>query len=97
LPGLAAAAALGAAGGPMKDIPVAVLRQTRVAPADLGAGMRAYIAANSAGMLAATLLTPSLLTLFSAQEVIVGAGLLLAGTAAAGLVRFAGWEEPVPV
>lgn len=96
LPGLAAAAALGAAGGPMKDIPLAVLRQTRLAPGDMAAGMRAYIAANSAGMLVAMLLAPSLLHLFGAVPVIVGSGLSLGGVAVAGLVHLAAWREPAP-
>jgi DHA3 family macrolide efflux protein-like MFS transporter len=93
LPGLATAAALGAAGGPMKDIPVAVLRQTRLHPADIAAAMRAYMAANAAGMLAAMLLTPSLLGIAGPARVILASGLLLAGAAMAGLVRFARWSD----
>ena len=94
LPGLAAAAAFGAGGGPMKDIPVAVLRQTRLQPGDMGAAMRAYMAANSAGMLASMLLTPSLLALAGPANVIRGSGVLMAGTAIAGLARFGAWREP---
>jgi len=56
LPGLMVGAAAGAPGGPMKDIIVAVLRQTRVAPADVPAGMRTYMAVNAAGMLGGMLL-----------------------------------------
>jgi hypothetical protein len=62
----------------------------------MGAAMRAYMAANSAGMLAAMLLTPSLLTLAGPANVIRGSGVLMAGTAIAGLVRFATWRETAP-
>ena len=93
LPALAGAAALGAAGGPMKDIPVAVLRQTRLAPQDMAAGMRAYIAVNSAGALVAMLLAPSLLHRFGTVRVIVGCGALLAATGVVGLIRHRDWHE----
>jgi hypothetical protein len=93
LPGLAAGAALGAAGGPMKDIPLAVLRQTRLQEADLGAAMRAYMAANAAGMLVAMLLAPSLLRAFGPVAVIVACGAVLAATAVLGMTLNAGWIE----
>ncbi len=90
---LAGAAALAAVGGPMKDIPVAVLRQTRLAPEDLGAGMRAYIAANSAGVLVAMLLAPVLLHRVGTAPVMLGCGALLAATGGAGLLRHIGWVD----
>lgn len=93
VPALAGAAAIGAVGGPMKDIPVAVLRQTRLAPEDLAAGMRAYIAANSAGALVAMLLAPVMLHRFGAVPVIVGSGALLAVAGMAGLLRHGRWTE----
>lgn len=93
LPALAAAAGLGAIGGPMKDIPLAVLRQTRLAPQDMAAGMRAYIAANSAGALVAMLLAPSLLHRFGTAEVILGCGTLLAATGVFGLLRHRHWHD----
>ena len=93
LPGLAASAAFGAAGGPMKDIPVAVLRQTRLPASDMAAGMRAYMAANSAGMLAAMLLAPSLLHSFGTMPVIVASGVLLAVVGTAGMLVLARWTE----
>ena len=55
----------------MKDIPVAVLRQTRLAPGDMAAGMRVYIAANSAGALMAMLMTPALIGAWGSVPVIV--------------------------
>jgi DHA3 family macrolide efflux protein-like MFS transporter len=93
LPGLAAAAALGAIGGPMKDIPVAVLRQTRLGPADVAAGMRAYMASNSAGMLLAMLLAPRMMGLAGVMPVVVGCGAGYIVVGAVGLMLHAGWVE----
>jgi hypothetical protein len=93
LPAVAASAALGAAGGPMKDIPIAVLRQTRVAPADLGAGMRAYIAATNAGALVALLLAPFLLLRIGTVPVIMLCGVVMTATAAVGMARHRHWRE----
>jgi hypothetical protein len=89
LPGLAAAAALGGIGGPMKDIPLAVLRQTRLAPTDMAAGMRAYMAVSSAGMLAAMLLTPGAIALTGVVPVVIACGLAYLGTTSVGLMLHA--------
>ena len=59
LAGFAFAAALGAMGGPMQDIPTAVLRQTRIAASERAAAMRAYMAMVCLGVLVAMLLTPT--------------------------------------
>ncbi len=96
LPGLMASAALSAIGGPMKDIPMAVLRQTRLAPADMGAAMRALMAVNSAGTLAALLLAPSLTASVGVLPVIVGCGAVVVAVAVVALGLFADWSEPVP-
>ncbi len=58
LPGICAAAAVGAINGPLADIPIAVLRQTRLAPADQAAAMRAILVATNLGTLVALLLAP---------------------------------------
>jgi len=81
LSGLMASAALGAAGGPMKDIPMAVLRQTCLQPSDMGAAMRAYMAATSAGTLVAMLLAPSLIGAIGAPAALTlcGAAYLVVG------------------
>ena len=93
LPGLMAAAALGAISGPMGDIPVAVLRQTRLDPADVAAAMRAYMAMANGGLLIAMLAVPSLISAFGLAAVLaLCAGVFLV-TAAVGLARFAGWVE----
>ncbi len=94
LPGLAACAALAAFGGPMKDIPVAVLRQTRLPAADLAAGVRAYIAANSAGMLVAMLLAPLALGGFGAAGTALLCGGAMAATGLTGLWRHRFHAEP---
>jgi MFS family permease len=54
----AAFAALTAIGGPMKDIPLAVLRQTELPRRDLPAAMRAFLVSANAGLLAAMLVAP---------------------------------------
>ncbi len=94
LPGLMAAAALGAPGGPMNDIPVAVLRQTRLDQADIGAAMRAYMAVASAGTLVAMLLVPSLIRAIGMLAVLIACGAVYLVIGLFGLHRFAGWTEP---
>jgi len=94
LAGFALAAALAAMGGPMQDIPTAVLRQTRIAATDRAAAMRAYMAVVCVGVLVAMMLTPSLVALFGATRTIVVCGAVYLCVAALGLVRLAGWREP---
>ncbi len=95
LAGLMAAAALGAIGGPMKDIPVAVLRQTRLDHGDKAAAMRAYMAVSTTGTLLAMLLIPTVMASAGVVTVVVACGGLLIAIGAAGLVLHAGWQEPV--
>jgi cytochrome c biogenesis protein CcdA len=96
LAGFAAAAALAAMGGPMQDIPTAVLRQTRLAAIDRPAAMRAYMAACSLGILVAMLLTPMAITFFGVTRVIVAGSAVYLAVAVIGLVRFAGWRDADP-
>jgi len=93
LAGFAGAAAFGAAGGPMKDIPLAVLRQTRLRGADVPAAMRAYIAANSAGALAAMIVSPSVIHAIGAPATIVLCGGINVATAVVVLMRLGVWRE----
>jgi len=93
LPGLMAAAALGAPAGPMRDIPTAVLRQTRLHHADMGAAMRAYMAVNSGGLLGAMLLVPSLVHAIGASAVLILCGAIYVVVGLLGLRSFAGWSE----
>jgi MFS transporter, DHA3 family, macrolide efflux protein len=96
LAGFAAASTLTAMGGPMQDIPTAVLRQTRIAPADRAAAMRAYMAMVGLGILIAMLLIPAAITLFGIPPVIIACGAVYLGIAALGLARLAGWREAAP-
>jgi MFS family permease len=95
LPGLMAAAAISAIGGPMKDIPMAVLRQTRLQPADLAAAMRAYMAATSSGTLIALLVVPSLIAFAGLLPVILACGMAVVAVGITALTLFARWSEPV--
>ena len=96
VPGLAAAAALGAIGGPMQDIPMAVLRQTRLPPSDTAAAMRAYMAATSAGILCAMLLAPALISACGAVPIVIACGMTYFGIGALGLALHSDWLEPEP-
>ena len=60
LPALMAAAGFTAIGGPMKDIPVAVLRQTELPAGEVAAAMRAFMVVNYGGMLVAMLAAPAI-------------------------------------
>jgi hypothetical protein len=93
LAGFAVAAAVTAIGGPMQDIPNAVLRQTRLAAADRAAAMRAYMAMSGLGILVAMLLTPAAITVFGITRVIVACSAVYLCVAALGLARFAGWRD----
>ena len=93
LPGFAVAAAVTAIGGPMQDIPNAVLRQTRLAAGDRAAAMRAFMAMSGLGILVAMLLIPAAITVFGITRVIVACGAVYLCVAAIGLARFAGWRD----
>jgi DHA3 family macrolide efflux protein-like MFS transporter len=89
VPCLAGAAALGAIGGPMHDIPTAVLRQTELPAGDVPAAMRASLVVGNGGMLAAMLVAPRLYASASPSLVMAGCAALILGIGVAGLVRFA--------
>jgi hypothetical protein len=93
LPAIVAAAAVGAIGGPMKDIPVAVLRQTRLDRGDVAAGMRAYMASSGAGTLVAMLLAPVTVTAAGVVPAIIVCGVVYLCVGAVGLIRFATWID----
>jgi hypothetical protein len=89
LPALAAGASIGAVGGPMHDIPTAVLRQTALARADVPAATRASIVSSTSGSLIAMLLAPPLLAALPGTAVMGGCGLLVLACGIGGVVRFA--------
>lgn len=92
--GLASAAAAGAIGGPMQDIPRAVLRQTRLAPADIASATRAYMATSSSGILAAMLLAPTAIIVAGNQAVVALCAATYLAIGIFGFVRYRGWAEP---
>ncbi len=94
LPALMAASALAAIGGPMKDIPTAVLRQTELPPTEIAAAMRAFMVASSGGALVAMLLAPTLARTLGPTGFVILCGLGLALLAAWGLSRH--WRDGRP-
>jgi MFS transporter, DHA3 family, macrolide efflux protein len=93
----AAAAALGAVGGPMHDIPVAVLRQTELPRADVPAAMRASLVAGNGGTLLAMLAAPPLYASLPAPAVMAGCAAIILGIAFIGLARFADGITRIPL
>jgi hypothetical protein len=87
LPGLMAAAALAAIGGPMSDITIATLRQTLLPVNDIAAAMRAYMIVANVGLLAAMLAAPPLLNRCGTAPVVVACGLLILVVGLGGLLR----------
>ena len=81
LPGICTAAAVGAINGPLADIPLAVLRQTRLAASDQAAAMRAILVATNLGTLLALLAAPSGLRAIGVAPafVLAGAACIAAG------------------
>ena len=89
LAGLTAGAALAAPGGPMHDIPTAVLRQTRLDRADVPAAVRASMVASNAGALVAMLGAPALFTRLPDAAGMVLCAVAVLGCGLAGIRRFA--------
>ena len=79
--------------GPLKDIPVAVLRQSRIAAADIPAAARAGLAVNNTGILVTMVTVPLLLKVLPLAPVVFGCGAVALCIGLLGLVRHAGWEE----
>ncbi|MGI4951094.1 MAG: MFS transporter, partial [Janthinobacterium lividum] len=87
LPVAMAASGLAAVGGPMQDIPVAVLRQTALPRGDVPAATRAMMASSQSGVLAALVLAPVLLAVLPLAGVIGLCGLVILVVGAEGLRR----------
>ncbi len=79
--------------GPLKDIPVAVLRQSRIPGPDIPAATRAGLVANNGGMLVAMLAMPSLMRDDWLGPAVMGCGAVAFAVGAIGFIRFAGWRE----
>ena len=84
---LMAAAAFGAVGGPMKDVPLAVLRQTELPAGEVAAAMRSFMVVNYGGALLAMLFAPSAARLLGPSAMVLCCGGALAGLATLALSR----------
>lgn len=89
LAGMCAGAAIGAVGGPMSDIPIAVLRQTRLAIADQAAAMRALLVMWNGGTLIALIASPALFASLGVARAMVAGSAVIIACGLAGLVRHA--------
>ena len=89
LPSYAAIAAFCAIGGPMQDIPVAVLMQTVLPRQDIQAATRAFIAVNQGGLLLGLAIAPALLVLLPLSVVIGLCGAPIVAFGVVGLRRYA--------
>jgi MFS family permease len=89
-------AAATAIGGPMKDIPFAVLRQTCLAKDDVPAAMRAYLLVHSSGMLVGWLLMPTAIAFLGPVGVIVICGVATIGVGLGGFALYTEWVGPKP-
>ena len=83
-----ASSGLAAIGGPMQDIPMAVLRQTDLARADVPAATRAMMASSQGGQLVGVLLTPPLMGALPLAGVIALCAGLFIGIGLLGLRRY---------
>lgn len=92
LAGLCAGAAFGAVGGPMADIPTAVLRQTRLALADQAAAMRAWLVAMNLGNLACLAAAPVVFAAIGVGAAVTAGGAVIVLCGVLGLLRHARTE-----
>jgi MFS family permease len=86
--GFAASACAGAVGGPMHDVPVAVLRQTELARGDIPAAMRASLVVNNVGVLLAMAIAPVGYSVLPVSGVMGACAGLISAIGAVGVVRF---------
>ena len=91
LPALMAASAFAAIGGPMKDIPTAVLRQTELAPGEVAAATRAFMVVSYGGVLVAMLAMPSVVRALGPMPLVVLCGAGSSALACWGLARH--WSD----
>ena len=84
--GYCAGAALGAVGGPLSDVTVAVLRQTRLARGDQAAAMRAVLVAWNTGTLAGMAVAPTLFSTLGVAATVLGGGVVMTSAGLAGFI-----------
>ncbi len=80
--------------GPLKDIPVAVLRQSRIVAHDVPAAARAMMAVSNLGTLVTMAAVPLLLQVLPLPVVVFGCGAVVVVIGLLGLFRHAAWQEP---
>ncbi len=85
----ALAAACSAVGGPMQDIPTAVLMQTELPRTDIQAATRAFMAVNQFGLLLALLAAPALVAVLPLPAVVGLAGASVIAFGLIGMRRYA--------
>jgi hypothetical protein len=88
LPGLMLAAAISAIGGPMGDIPLAVLRQTELPQGEIAAATRAFMTMSYLGTLTAMLIAPGVAAAVGPVWLIIGCGGAMMSLAVLALTRF---------
>jgi hypothetical protein len=94
LPAYLVAASVSGLAGPLKDIPVAVLRQSRIPRADIPAAVRAIMAANNMGILVAMIFAPVLLGSIPLAPFVFGCGAVAFSVGLLGLLLHWRWQEP---
>ena len=74
--------------GPLADVPVAVMRQTRVGPGDVAPVVRAFIAQNQLGNILGLLMAPLLIRLLGVGPVALLCAALTACAALFMILRY---------
>ncbi len=87
LPGFMLGAFVSAPAGPMADVPIAFMRQTRMGPGEVAPVVRAFIASNQIGNIAGLLMAPVLIHWFGIGAVAALCSVLTAGVALFMILR----------
>jgi MFS family permease len=88
LPGFMLGAVVSAPSGPMADIPLAFMRQTRMGPGEVAPVVRAFIASNQVGSITGLLVAPVLIRWIGVGGVAALCSLLTAGAGLFMLSRY---------
>lgn len=88
LPGFMLGAFVSAPAGPMADVPIAYMRQTRMGPGEVAPAVRAFIASNQVGNITGLLVAPVLIRWFGIGGVSALCSMLTAGVGLFMLLRY---------
>ena len=88
LPGFMVGAFVSAPAGPMADIPIAFMRQTRMGPGEVAPVVRAFIASNQVGNITGLLVAPVLIRWFGIGGVSALCSVLTAGVGLFMVLRY---------